>query len=467
MSTPPAQVRNPSARRETRAAVTRLFKDNKQLFPSLSDDGEGMLASIQKTGLGEEAPSNQGVHTGHVRRPFDFGRVSLLKLHNEHHSTCIEAKKSATVGLGHVSDDTQDKLDPLCRVSWLHTLTQVAEDFESLGNGYLEVVRDGLNGKGAIIGLHYQPAVDVSIVVENELYDYHYEIRSTGMRTLTPRFAAFGDLDSFKRRHPEAGGRVSELIHFSQPSSFSRWYGVPYWLAAITSIELVQSLKQHQFDFHQNRGVPEFMLFILGTKVRKADWTAIESSMKAQVGAGNTHKSLALNLTDPNVVVQLEKLAMEGTADADFFATMSDTLSVSVVSAHRVPPTIAGILIPGKMGASNEATNAIISFQSLVVGQAQKNFETTLRCTLGKDRSLSLAKDAFVFRTIVEEMAETMKLLQPADTMGRMRDELPEAAAEGRNLEDGIQKAEWSIETARKFLKSVFLVAEDARHDDS
>lgn len=453
------QVRSPRRRRESHAQVRKLFHSNRNLFPSLAADGEGLLTTILKQ-QNTDAPSNQGVATGHVRRPFDFRRTALLRQHNEHHSTCLEAKKAATVGLGHVSDETKKKLDPLCRVSWLSTLLQVVEDLENLGNGFLEVVRDDA---GTIVGLHYQPLLHVGIVVENRRYQYHYEVTSEGGSRSQVKFAAFGDLDSFRQRHPSIpeDERVSELIHFANPSTLSRWWGVPAWLSAIASIELVQSMKQHQFDFHQNRGVPEFMLFVMGTKVRSKDWTAIEESLQAQIGLGNTHKSVALNLTDPNVTVQLEKLAMEGTADGDYFAKMMETLSVNIVSAHRVPPSIAGILIPGKMGAANEATNAIMSFQSLVIGQAQEMIETTLRCTLGKD--LGMPDDAFTFRTIVEEMAEAMEALKPADTMGRMRDELPEAAAEGRDLEDGLQKADWGPETAQRFLESVFTLAEDPR----
>ena len=468
-SNPSAQVPRPSARRETRASVSRLVRSNHQLYPQLASSGESMLAAIQKV-AGAGAPSNQGVHTGHVRRPFDFSRTMLLKMHNEHHSTCIEAKKAATVGLGHVDMNTKKKLDKLCRVSWLHTTLQISEDFESVGNGYLEVVRAGFNGKGKITGLHYQPASDVSVVIENENYESHFEVKSAGGRRTEVKFANYGDLDSFKTRAPgklvAENGRVSELIHFAQPSSYSRYYGVPFWLASIASIELVQSLKQHQFDFHQNRGVPEFMLFVMGTKVRAKDWTAIEEALQAQIGPGNSHKSLAMNLTDPNITVQLEKLAMEGSADSEFFANMMETLSVNIVSAHRVPPSIAGIQTPGKMGASNETSNAIMAFQALVIGQAQENFETTLRCSLGTDKGLAMPEDAFVFRTIVEEMAEAMEALAPVDTMGRMKDELPQAAAEGRDINDGLEKitkVSWDKDTARKFLQSVFTLADDDR----
>lgn len=412
-----------------------------KLRPDLAAVGQGLLECILEKALEDKAaPSANGSVTGRVRRPFNFRATAQMKLHNEQHSTCIETKKAATVGLGHKNEKVAEVLDPLCRVSLLHTELQVEEDFENLGNGFLEVVREDYKQTGKIIGLHWQPAVEVDIEVENQNYEYHFV---AGGPQTEQRFAAYGDLDSYRaRRKIPADTRVTELIHFSQPSSFSRWWGVPFWLAAVASIELVQALEQHQFSFHQNRGVPEFILFLTGAKVKKSDWDLIQSALASGQGAKNAFKSLAINIQDPNLEIDLQKLALENAADGEFFAKIMEVLSLHIVSAHRVPPSLAGILIPGKMGAANEMSNAIIAFQSLLIKQQQENFATTLWRTLGQDPSLGLSEPKiFQFRTIVEEMAESMEALKPADTMGRMRDELPQAAAEGRDLEEGLKKA--------------------------
>jgi capsid portal protein len=429
------------------------------LFPQLADEGSSLLRTITKQ-QGTEQHSNQGVFIGAAARPFDFRGASELKRHNVHHSRCIEAKKVATVGLGHENEKVSDTLDPLCRLSWLHTALQISEDFEQTGNGLLEVVRDD---SGKIAGLHFLPVGDVRLIVENDSYNYHYEVHSDGTRRAAEiKFAAFGDLDDFRRRHTNTVDqkRVSEIVHFVQPTSFSKWWGQPDWLAAIASIELVQAITQHQFDFHINRGVPEFMLFIMGSKVRKGDWTLIEDSLKAQIGLKNSHKSMAVNLVDPNIKVQLERLATESGSDGEYFASMMDTLSVNIVSAHGTPPAIAGIVLPGKMGAANEASNALMSFQAQVIGHRQKNWETTLDVTLGgKDGVDGLSKGDFKLNTIIDEMSEAMKKLQPMDTMGRMRSELPEAAAEGRDLEDGVKKADWDIHVVKHVLTKLFKMA--------
>ena len=55
---------------------------------------------------------------------------------------------------------------------------------------------------------------------------------------------------------------------------------------------------------------------------------------------------------------------------------------------------------------------------------------------------LGLTVSDFEFESTVSEMGRVMKALQPADTAARMRDEIPEAAAQGRDLRDGLLDTE-------------------------
>ena len=437
---------------------------------------------------GEAAPSTVGEEAGEKMHPFDFFAAARFKVHNVHHSACIRAKTKALVGLGHVlAEDLEpgpdpeftpegapkakpkrvqknpskvsEVLDPLCRHSWRHTLEQLAEDYWQVGNAFLEVVRDE---GGKITGLHWQPAIDVRIVVEDNFgTNIHFMIR--GRVGGDVRMAAYGDRESFITRKPIAIGvmpvpedqvksrRVSEMIHIAAPTTLDRWYGVPQWLASSALVELVQALHQHQFDFHINRGVPEFLMLLLGAKADRKTWKAITDTFDGYVGLGNQHKASVFNIPDPDIKVQIEKLAMEGIQNGTFFRDMSETLSTTIVSAHGVPPSLAGILIPGKMGASNESTNAIMIFQTLEIGPEQDHFESMLGSRLGdseKNGGLGLERMDFELRTIIEEMAEAMEKLKPADTMARMKQQLPNAAAEVPPLGAGVKKATLTLAEA-------------------
>lgn len=400
-----------------------------------------LFAQLMKADADAVEPSKQGVAVGLKSHPFDFDAARKFKLNNVHHSTCIQAAKQALVGLGFEDDGVEDKLDPLCEISLQDTLGDAAEDFLDTGNGYIEVVRRGEGDK--ITGLHHLPTNDVHIYIENALYERHYKVRAAGSNDpfIGGRmFARFGERDALLKRIPNLDKNlVSEVIHFRQSTSMSRWYGYARWLAATASIELMQALHQFSFDFFLNRGVPEFILFVKGGKVDKKDWDKIETAMKANIGLGNSHKSMAINLDDPEMEVIVEKLAMDGTGDSTMLRDMSETLALNIVSAHGVPPLLAGILIPGKLGATNELPNALQAFQALVIGPFQKTFNKTLAVSLGDPRfngGLGLKKESFKLKKILDEID-----LGTMDTVGRMRETVPEAKANGRDLSAGLKKS--------------------------
>ena len=436
---------------------------------------------IEVTKEQRDAASAQGVSVGRKTHPYDFDMVGRFQSVNVHHARCIHAKVSATVGLGFQTPNAKkrkdnkenppmmaadgsmpsvgyppegdvavidQKLDMLCENSWQDTINDVCEDFYQTGNGYLEVVR---GDAGEILGLHHLPAKETYVVIENALYDRHYAVQSNEDSAGVRYFARFGEREEFMERMAGDGSaqlftyvgdlqkeRVSEVIHFRRPTALSRYYGYADWLSCVSAIELAQCLTQHEYDFFLNRGVPEFMLFILGQKLHPKDKERIETAMRSTIGLANQHKSLLVNLASggDNLKVQLEKLAMESKSDGSQYAVNSETLALKIVTAHGVPPLLAGIQIPGKLGASNEMIQAMQAFQTLVIGPAQRLFRQTLMRTLGSEPSLGLTPADLVLNTITDEID-----VQKSDTMARMRQSPQQAQAEGRDLDEGVKKS--------------------------
>ncbi len=423
------------------------------LYLSLGEkEGQSWIENLCKALGSEDGASNQVSLSGVRGLPFNIPAIKKLSISNPHHAACIRAKRASTVGMGFVTDGDTDEnmeparrrklrskaarlLDPLCRVSFQDVIDDVDEEVWQVGNGYMEVVRASEGEK--ITGIYHVPANDIRIYVEQNGLDWHYE-QSDSEGGTPKKFARFGDLEDFRARMNIPGDqRVAEIIHFRLPSSHHRWYGYPDWLAAVSSMELSSCLHQHTHDFFLNRGVPEFILFLLGRKIDGDNWKRIENSMKAHIGKGNSHKSMVLNLTDTDMKVQLEKLALEGKTDSKDFSSLADALALEVVSSHGVPPLLAGIQIPGKLGATNELPNALRAFQLLLIGPAQRSFTTTLDCTLGDpdlNGGLGLTEGDFVLRAITDELD-----LEQMATSASMRQTEPEAAAQGRDLDDGLR----------------------------
>lgn len=447
------------------------------LFSHMAGERQESFQTALHKAQGEEESSRQGLTLGEQAHPYDFSQVKAFTTANEHHSSCIYAKVAATVGLGFIDSQEETVLDepkglsqasgdagfvtppkttkiytdskvdlalnPLCMISATDLLHDICEDFWSTGNGLMEVVRPRAN-LDEIVGLHHIAAENVVVFVEDTLSNFHYVVKTPGDSIVERRFARFGDSEDFFNRGGEASGAfeieqdgefVSEVIHFRQASSRSRWYGYSNWLAAVPAIELAQMLMQWKFDFFLNRGVPEFIFLLTGQKLKSEDWKKVETALKANIGLGNSHKSLALNIANPEVKVIIEKLAAESKGE-DTFATTKEALALCVVTAHRVPPLLAGIQIPGKLGASNELPNALAAFQLLVIGPAQRLFQQTLATTLGADNGIEgLDSPDFAFTKITEELD-----LGRMDTMSKMRQTAPEAQAEGRDLDEGVKE---------------------------
>lgn len=446
---------------ESLVQTVEFAREHQELYPEAMR-GKA-LEVIFKVAQEKTIESGQGISLGRRQHPFDRTTVNKFQIANVHHSTCIKTKTSATVGIGFSGEEDEDgltkvdrELNPLCENSFADVINDVGEDFWQCGEGGFEIVRvDANSDNPKIVGIHHIPCATLFRFLENTRYDSHFEIATGEGANVSRRFARFGDLQEFHKRLSEDGldresiifaqqdinaasikEIRSEVIILRNPTSLSRWYGFPDWLAATASIELVQCMLQERFDFYLNRGVPEFLLFILGQKLGDDDWNKIEKAVKANIGLGNSHKSMAINLVNAEIKIQLEKLALEQKSD-EGQVKLKENLALDVVSAHRVPPLLAGIQIPGKLGATNELPNAIMAFYILVIAPAQRIFEQTLGCTLGNKKtngSLALTPKDFKLKTIVEMMN-----LQLMATVGGMRENLQEAQAGGRDLSEGLQ----------------------------
>lgn len=432
---------------------------------------ESLWSMLLKADNPDRTVSNQKTDTGRQEAPINRTAAKSLMTRNVHHAACIKAKVNSTVGLG-FRQPGQDKpapdqagnsaggalqpdsifkpskedkvLNPLCKVSWASTLRQCCEDFNQVGTGYLEVVRNADGGE--IKGIYHMPGecVDVYLTPDGDRYFRLDDSIRSGQRA----FPAFGEAKEFQASAvgqsidigTPAAGTISEIIDFPMASSHCLHYGYPDWIAATVAMEIVACMDQYIFDYFLNRGVPEFLLFLMGQKLGDDEWTNIKAVLNKNVGTGNSHKSGIFNLAvDPNAFkVELIKLAMEQKTQENFFNELRDSEALRIVSAHGVPPLLAQIVLPGKIGATNELPNALMAFQVLVIAQYQRLFTQRLVATLGDSTlngGLGLGENDFRFNTIVDHLNLTQM-----DTIGRMKDTVPEAAGKGRNISAGLKE---------------------------
>ncbi len=368
----------------------------------------------------------------------------------------------------YLPSEVDKKMNPLCEVSWQDTLMSAGHDFFRSGNGYIEIARDPKNPyTGKITNVWHLPWYELNAYIESSinLRNWHwvqssYDSPSSENVTApgTTRYARFGDKKSFMERTAKGlpledagiledpleinslesgyvqgeGGDIHEILHIRNPYSMHRIYGYPDWLSAIPAIEIIQALMQYKLDFFVNRGVPEYMLFITGQKLSKGDWAKVESKIQAATGSGNAHKSFAINLDNKDISIQVEKF---DATQKDQLYQEKDGYQADIVSSHRVPPLLANILIPGKLGATNEFINALMSFQVLSVNIYQRIWQQALGAAFGTtEAGLGLTPESFLLRKITDLIN-----ISQADTVSRMKETPQEAAAEGRDLDKGMK----------------------------
>lgn len=415
---------------------------------------------------------------GQREHPFNLSNAKMTMLAVNIQQVCIQTKRDAIVGLGFVTDkekeeqslvqdtmrqalqpgqptkpgaagkpvaaikkaveDADDEtgsvskvcqvLDEFCEHGFQSVLDQVGEDYCNTGQGYLEIIRE--DGPGSNINaIWFMPSELVHVYIEKDKPHYHYVVNDSNGEL---RYARAGDLEGFLQRNPDIKQQqVTELLSVCNMTGFDPFYGVADWLSLVPWLELAQMLIQYNFDFFQNRAVPEIIALFLGRKLPEADFNRFADMLKGTAGAGNNHKSIAMNITDPEMKVHIEKL----TGDTrEKFGELWATIEASIVSGHRVPALLAGIQTPGKMAAANELPNALLAFQVLYVDRHQKIFRDRLRKFFVAEKGLGLTDEDFTFRRIIDYFD-----LGKMDTMARMRETAPEAAADGREMKDGLK----------------------------
>ena len=439
-------------------------------------DGIAVVSKIQ----GEDPqPTNQTTHnstslTGTTMLPpVNIIAARALKDISPHHASCLQSILNAMVGLGFVSegDDVQRKkddaatptagaedqitslltgesfieskvdtvLDPLTIEGFALELSRAVEDFLDGGTGYLEIVRD--TGK-AIVGINWIPYEDLTIATIKEADGrtrvlYNYKSRSNALNSTIRRYSMFGlnnrewVFNTFYANDPNTNiENVSEVIAFKAPSNKSKYYGYPGWLSAASLITLLALSMQYKSDFYTNRGVLAYILSIIGP-VDSEVWKKIQEAVQGSVGGGNNFRNMAINLTNHESSVQLDKLASTDKTELQFSKDL-EVYAQNIVSAHRVPPVLANILIPGKLGATNEAVQALVSFQLLNVGPKQNIVQQTLGRTLGGEEGISTLKpEDFRLRKITSQFD-----IAGLDTVGRMREEAVSATNEDGSQRD-------------------------------
>lgn len=207
----------------------------------------------------------------------------------------------------------------------------VVTDLETLGNGYIEVVRNqntDISELGTITELWHIQSATVRIRRDG---DGFVQIKG-GKKKF---FKVFGDKTVV---HADTGhddgpipleSRATELVHLKIYSPGSDFYGVPRWLAASPSISGARLAAIRNVSFFENDTVPRGMLLVSGGSIQNESIDMIKQFFRFKGrGAEKSHRVVVIQVegkrsmgpNQPRTTIEWVPVTVGVTEDASFLS---------------------------------------------------------------------------------------------------------------------------------------------------
>ena len=260
-----------------------------------------------------------------------------------------------------------------CDESLSTTQSKVVDDYEKLGYGFLEVIRDR---RGRITILRHCRAAITRLIPRDAVYTpVKYDIvRGPRIATVTEMkqfrrfvqvvagqyryFREFGDprrVDCNTGDYDSAENPVSEennateIIHFRQNSEDS--YGVPRWINQLPNVLGSREAEEVNLRYFEDNTVPPMILTVAGGRLTAESFKQLQSMLTAQgLGRDRQHKMLLIeavpereSLDDKgSVTLKVDKLTDTRQGDG-LFKEYDEGNQSKVRSSFRLPPVAVGL----------------------------------------------------------------------------------------------------------------------------
>lgn len=409
-----------------------------------------------------------------IPTPYNVPKLFEIIENNSMLRPCIDAFVTNTVGTGW-------EIDPLARgkkpnegenfelttflehansdESMVTVMSKVIDDRESVGFGFLEVIRDA--GRNISL-LRHAPAMvtrlgskiadpllveytisrgrRLSIVKEYRQFRRYVQI--VGGRQVW--FKELGDTRTMNRNtgHIEGeegfqpGAPATEILHFKLPSN--ELYGVPRWINQLPSVIGSRESEEVNMRYFQDNTVPPMMLTVSGGRLTSNSYRELTRALHTNnIGADRQHKIMiveavgdgdSLDANGTPVRLNVEKLTDARQSDAlfkDYDQANRDKIRMS----WRLP----GIVV-GASNDTNVASAQIASFiaDSQVFGPARSEIDEILnKRIVNADNGLSLLSCKLTSRVpAISSPETTLKTLTALNVIGAVT---PRAAQQTAN----------------------------------
>ena len=245
----------------------------------------------------------------------------------------------------------------ILKVTFLPTQFLSRSEFEkfafnylALGNGFLELRR---NRFGRPVSAENRLAMYMRRA--SNLRDFIY-LRGVG--------AGLGGM-----AYEELDG--GDVIHVMQPNLRQEVYGIPYYLAALDSVELNAAATRFRVRYYKNGSHAGFILYSTDDKIDEEGWDNIKNQLSRAKGEGN-FKNMVIR-SPGGATEGLKLIPIAEVAAKDDFLNIKTVSAEDMLAIHRVPPALMGI-IPKNTGGLGDAETAARVFATNEVLPVQQTF---------------------------------------------------------------------------------------------
>ena len=254
---------------------------------------------------------------------FEVSKRTLMSLEASDKPTAVDKARKR---IERVKVELRDWLENLnSDDSFTTSMVKVMTDYESTGNGYLEI---GRTVKGDIGYVGHIPATTMRV---RRLRDGYVQI--IGQKVVY--FRNFGA----KNANPlTEDPRPNEIIHFKSYSPLNTFYGVPDIISSISALHGDQLASQYNIDYFTNKGVPRYIVTLKGARLSEEAedkmFRFLQTSLK-----GSNHRTLYIPLpgdSDTNKVEFKMEAVETGTQEASFNEYRVRNRD-DILVAHQVP----------------------------------------------------------------------------------------------------------------------------------
>lgn len=376
--------------------TTPVFK--RQLTGSLKKFHRGTGGAESKKIEFEELTGYNAFDT--VVPPTNLDYLARLYEVSSAHYSAVNAKVANIVGLGYkftettktkrAMEDLEDDKDKLAKLrrkltraredlydlfesmneedTFTETLVKMWRDYETTGNGYIEIGRKkdgtiGYIGHCSSVNIRIRRGRDgfVQLISNRAIYFRNFGEGNRNRDDYTehpPTPNPFGGDDN-----------PNELIHFKKYSPTNGFYGVPDIIAATNAVAGNEFADRYNLDYFENKAIPRHVITLKGARLGTATEAALlqffETGLK-----GRNHRSLYIPLPPDTAEnkVELKIEAIEAGIQDSSFDKYKKSNNNSILMAHRVPISKVSVADGASLAIARDADK---TFKEQVCGPEQ------------------------------------------------------------------------------------------------